>query len=57
MPRILYHWRRSDDVHRDNIRRKPKALEAGRRAIEEHLQRARPAPVMSRLIGARMPIG
>jgi len=39
IPRILYHWRRSASSTSDNIRRKPKALEAGRKAIEEHLQR------------------
>jgi GT2 family glycosyltransferase len=39
IPRILYHWRRSESSTSDNIRRKPQALEAGRRAIEDHLQR------------------
>ena len=39
VPRVLYHWRRTDRSVADNIRRKPGALEAGRRAIEEHLQR------------------
>jgi len=39
VPRVLYHWRRTDKSVADNIRRKPGALEAGRRAIEEHLQR------------------
>ncbi|MDQ6625860.1 MAG: glycosyltransferase family 2 protein [Verrucomicrobiota bacterium] len=39
VPRILYHWRRSASSTSDNIRRKPKALEAGKRAIEEHLDR------------------
>ena len=39
IPRILYHWRRSASSTSDNIRRKPKALEAGKRAIEEHLER------------------
>jgi len=39
VPRVLYHWRRSETSTADNIRRKPQALEAGRRAIEEHLQR------------------
>ncbi len=39
LPRILYHWRRSETSTSDNIRRKPQALEAGRRAIESHLQR------------------
>jgi GT2 family glycosyltransferase len=39
IPRVLYHWRRSDTSTSDNIRRKPQALEAGRRAIDEHLKR------------------
>jgi GT2 family glycosyltransferase len=39
LPRILYHWRRSENSTSDNIRRKPLALEAGRRAIESHLER------------------
>ncbi|MEO5718892.1 MAG: glycosyltransferase, partial [Chthoniobacterales bacterium] len=39
LPRILYHWRRSETSTSDNIRRKPQALEAGRRAVENHLQR------------------
>ena len=39
LPRILYHWRRSATSTSDNIRRKPKALEAGKKAIAEHLQR------------------
>lgn len=39
LPRILYHWRRSDTSTSDNIRRKPQALEAGRRAVEGHLVR------------------
>ncbi len=39
IPRVLYHWRRSATSTSDNIRRKPKALEAGRNAIAEHLRR------------------
>ncbi len=39
IPRVLYHWRRSATSTSDNIRRKPKALEAGQKAIGEHLQR------------------
>ena len=38
IPRILYHWRRSATSTSDNIRRKPEALEAARRAIDEHLR-------------------
>ena len=39
IPRVLYHWRRTAESTAHNIRRKPGALEAGRRAIEEHLVR------------------
>ncbi len=39
IPRVLYHWRRTATSTADNIRRKPRALEAGRKAIDEHLQR------------------
>lgn len=39
IPRVLYHWRRSETSTAENIWRKPKALEAGRCAIEEHLER------------------
>jgi GT2 family glycosyltransferase len=37
--RVLYHWRRTAESTAHNIRRKPGALEAGRKAIEEHLRR------------------
>jgi GT2 family glycosyltransferase len=39
VPRVLYHWRRTTESTAHNIRRKPGALEAGQRAIEEHLAR------------------
>ena len=39
IPRVLYHWRRTAESTAHNIRRKPGALEAGRRALEEHLVR------------------
>jgi len=39
IPRVLYHWRRTAESTAHNIRRKPGALEAGRRAIEQHLVR------------------
>jgi GT2 family glycosyltransferase len=39
IPRVLYHWRRTTQSTAHNIRRKPGALEAGRRALEEHLTR------------------
>ncbi len=41
VPRVLYHWRRTNTSTADNIRRKPNALEAGRKAVEEHLHRMR----------------
>jgi len=39
VPRVLYHWRRTAESTAHNIRRKPGALEAGRRGIEEDLAR------------------
>src|SRR2546421_2138920 len=39
LSRVLYHWRRTAESTAHNIRRKPVALEAGRRGIEEHLAR------------------
>src|SRR5438477_8940783 len=39
IPRVLYHWRRTAESTAHNIRRKPGALEAGRSAIEGHLER------------------
>ena len=39
IPRVLYHWRRTTQSTAHNIRRKPGALEAGRRALKEHLAR------------------
>jgi O-antigen biosynthesis protein len=39
VPRVLYHWRRTDTSTADNIWRKPKALEAGKQLIEEYLKR------------------
>jgi O-antigen biosynthesis protein len=39
IPRVLYHWRRTRESTADNIRRKPGALEAARRGIQEHLDR------------------
>jgi GT2 family glycosyltransferase len=41
IPRVLYHWRRSDSSTADNIRRKPGSLETGRLALEAHLERQR----------------
>jgi GT2 family glycosyltransferase len=39
VPRVLYHWRRSEDSSAAHIRQKPGQLEAGRFAIEDHLRR------------------
>src|SRR6266487_4513896 len=39
IPRVLYHWWRTAESTAHNIRRKPGALEAGRHAIEGHLER------------------
>jgi len=39
IPRVLYHWRRTLTSTADNIQCKPKMLEAGRRALEAHLER------------------
>src|SRR5438067_10517718 len=47
IPRVLYHWRRTAESTAHNIRRKPGALEAGRRAIEEHLARRRETALVS----------
>ena len=45
VPRVLYHWRRTTTSTADNIWRKPKALDAGKSVIEEHLQRRGEAAV------------
>ena len=39
IPRVLYHWRRTLTSTADNIQCKPKMLEAGRVALEAHLER------------------
>ena len=39
IPRVLYHWRRTENSVADNIRRKPEVLEAARHAIADHLRR------------------
>jgi GT2 family glycosyltransferase len=39
IPRVLYHWRRTENSVAHNIRRKPEVLEAARRAIANHLRR------------------
>ncbi len=39
VPRVLYHWRRTATSTADNIWRKPRAMDAGKRVIEAHLER------------------
>ena len=39
IPRVLYHWRRSESSSAISVRQKPKQLEASRLAIEGHLKR------------------
>jgi GT2 family glycosyltransferase len=39
IPRVLYHWRRTENSVADNIRRKPEVLESARTAIADHLRR------------------
>jgi GT2 family glycosyltransferase len=39
IPRILYHWRRSENSSAIGVRQKPEQLDASRRAIEDHLKR------------------
>ena len=39
IPRVLYHWRRSENSSASDVRQKPGQLEASRRAIEAHLKR------------------
>ena len=41
IPRILYHWRRSQNSSSISVRQKPQQLDASRRAIEDHLKRRR----------------
>ena len=39
IPRVLYHWRRSESSSSSDVRQKPGQLEASLRAIEAHLKR------------------
>jgi len=39
IPRVLYHWRRSESSSAISVRQKPGQLEASRLAIEDHLNR------------------
>jgi O-antigen biosynthesis protein len=39
IPRVLYHWRRSESSSAISVRQKPGQLEASRFAIEDHLKR------------------
>ncbi|MEP6936971.1 MAG: glycosyltransferase [Chthoniobacterales bacterium] len=40
VPRVLYHWRRTETSTSNSIRHKPGALEAGKRALSGHLARS-----------------
>src|SRR5438445_1762176 len=40
IPRVLYHWRRSESSSAISVRQKPGQLEASRLAIEDHLKRS-----------------
>jgi GT2 family glycosyltransferase len=40
IPRVLYHWRRSESSSASSVRQKPGQLEASRSAIEDHLKRS-----------------
>jgi glycosyltransferase involved in cell wall biosynthesis len=39
IPRVLYHWRRSETSSAISVRQKPDQLEASRLAVEDHLKR------------------
>jgi len=39
IPRVLYHWRRSESSSAISVRQKPGQLEASRLAVEDHLKR------------------
>ena len=39
IPKVLYHWRRSESSSAISVRQKPKQLEASRLAIKNHLKR------------------
>jgi GT2 family glycosyltransferase len=39
VPRVLYHWRRSESSSSISVRQKPQQFDASRRAIEDHLNR------------------
>jgi GT2 family glycosyltransferase len=39
IPRVLYHWRRSESSSASSVRQKPEQLEASRLAVEDHLKR------------------
>ena len=40
IPRVMYHWRRSESSSASSVRQKPGQLEASRSAIEDHLKRS-----------------
>ncbi len=42
VPKVLYHWRKIAGSAAAQVDAKPQALEAGRRALEDHIQKTRP---------------
>src|SRR2546421_301322 len=52
LSRALYHWRRTAESTAHNIRRKPGALEAGRRAMGEQLSNPRIGAVGARIVSS-----
>jgi GT2 family glycosyltransferase len=44
IPRVLYHWRRSESSSAIGVRQKPNQLEASRLAIQGHLKRCGESP-------------
>ncbi len=39
IPKVLYYWRRHENSTAQDIAQKPDAIDAGRRALQEHLER------------------
>ena len=47
IPEVLYHWRQSETSTSSNIMNKPYAVDAGRRAVMQHLHRTKQAAFVS----------
>jgi GT2 family glycosyltransferase/glycosyltransferase involved in cell wall biosynthesis len=61
VPKILYHWRKIEGSAAEKVDAKPAALEAGRRALEDHVRRTVPGGTvepgkLSGLFRVRYPI-